>query len=137
MAYDFLSIGSTANDGTGTPARTVGSRLKARFNTSPLTPSGGLIATDASMGGFFDVTVAGDVTLSNPTNMVDGQQVVWRITHSGAGNVITLGTDFRVPDALVDDQSTPAADGAKVRLIATYNATDSKWDLDDVIVTNP
>lgn len=128
---DFIQAGAGV---TGAQGR---DKLNARFSTTTLTPSGGLIATDASLGAVFDVTVSGNVTLSNPTNMVDGQQVQWRITHSGAGNVVTLGTAFRVPDSLVDDQATPAVDGAKVRLIATYNATDSKWDVDDIIVTNP
>ena len=53
------------------------------------------ISTDAGLGNRFRVTLGGNRTLANPTNAVDGQQMVWEIIQDATGSrTITLGTKF-------------------------------------------
>ncbi len=44
------------------------------------------IATDASLGDAFRVTLGGNRTLGAPTNPVDGQMAIWEVSQDGAGN---------------------------------------------------
>lgn len=83
--------------------------------------------TDCSAGDLFEVTLTGNVTLANPTNMVDGQRVTWRFTQDGTGGrVLTLGSAFNQWFTL----QAPAS-GIDI-LTAVYNGATSKWD-----ITNP
>ncbi|MEV8124763.1 hypothetical protein AB0P07_11720 [Streptomyces sp. NPDC085944] len=51
---------------------------------------GATIATDASRGSHFKVTIAGNRTLSAPTNPVDGQKVMWEVVASGGARTLSL-----------------------------------------------
>ena len=69
----------------------------------PLTFTAGspnTVATDASTGNCFSVTVTGNFTLSNPTgcNQSDDMQlIIWKIKQGGSGsNVMTLDTQFKL-----------------------------------------
>lgn len=56
---------------------------------------GATIATDASLGSIFSVTLAGNRTLSNPTNLKTGQWYTWLIVQDGTGNrTLAYGTAF-------------------------------------------
>jgi len=56
------------------------------------------IATDASKGNHFRVTLGGNRTLGNPSNPTDGQRMIWEFLQDGTGNrTITLDTKFSVP----------------------------------------
>lgn len=56
---------------------------------------GANIATDCALGRRFQVTLAGNRTLDNPTNMQDGFQYVWEfIQDASGGRVLTLGSKF-------------------------------------------
>lgn len=56
---------------------------------------GANIATDASLGNVFEVTLEGSRTLDNPTNLVSGYTYVWIIKQDGSGNhTLDYGTDF-------------------------------------------
>jgi hypothetical protein len=44
------------------------------------------IATDASLGNFFTVTLGGNRTMGAPTNPSDGQMILYRITQDGTGS---------------------------------------------------
>ncbi len=53
------------------------------------------ITTDASRGGHFRVTLAGNRTLANPTNLSDGQKLLYEIVQDATGGrTITLGSMF-------------------------------------------
>lgn len=54
------------------------------------------VATDASAGGLFTLTATQNFTMSNPTNPIDGQIIIYKIKQdAGGGNVITWDTAFR------------------------------------------
>ena len=82
--------------------------------------------TDCSMGDLFEVTLTGNVTLANPTNMVDGQRVTWRFTQdSTGGRILSMGSAFTGIPLL----KTYAGGVDYVRAI--YNAATSSWDILD------
>jgi len=85
------------------------------------------IATDASLGNHFRVTLGGNRTLGNPTNGTDGQKVLWEIIQDATGSrTLTLDTNFVLG---TDISSTTLTTGANKRdfLGAVYNATAGKW----------
>lgn len=85
------------------------------------------IATDASLGTHFRVTLGGNRTLANPTNPTDGQKVMWELIQDATGSrTITLGAAF----ALGTDIATVTLSTAATKrdfLGAVYNATATKW----------
>lgn len=68
--------------------------------TAALSVAAGHVVTDASLvqnGGVFTVTVNADFMLDNPTNLVAGKKIIWRIQQDGTGSrLITLGDKFTV-----------------------------------------
>jgi hypothetical protein len=53
------------------------------------------IATDASTGNHFRVTLTGNRTLGNPTNATDGQKIVWEVIQDGTGSrTLAFGNKF-------------------------------------------
>ncbi len=98
-----------------------GSGAPALGNTS------GTIATNAALGRMFTVTLTGNATLSNPTNLIAGQELIYVITQDGTGSrLVTFGNLF----TFVGNQtvSTPASsidviralyDGLRLRAILT------------------
>jgi len=59
---------------------------------------GANIATDASLGNIFKVTLGGNRTLDNPTNMTDGMILNWIIKQDGTGTrTLAYGSKFKWP----------------------------------------
>jgi hypothetical protein len=87
------------------------------------------IATDASLGDTFSVTLGGNRTLGTPTNPTAGQKVTWIIKQDATGSrTITLSSGFRLgTDIGAVTLSTTAAKSDY--LGAIYNSSDSKWDV--------
>jgi hypothetical protein len=85
------------------------------------------VATNASLGNHFRVTLGGNRTLGNPTNPTDGQKVVWEFIQDATGTrTITLGANF----ALGTDISAvtlSTGPGQHDFMGAVYNAIASKW----------
>ena len=53
------------------------------------------IVTDASLGNTFMVTIAGNRTMDNPSNLTDGQKILYRIDQgTGGSRLITWDTKF-------------------------------------------
>lgn len=80
------------------------------------------IATDSSLGNVFSVTLAGNRTLDNPTNLVDGGTYSWIVTQDGTGSrTLAYGALFKWPGGTVPVLSTAA--GAVDLITAVYNGT--------------
>ena len=85
------------------------------------------IVTNCTLGNIFDVTVAGNRTLGNPTGMTDGFKAIWRVKASGADRTLSLDTAFRFGTTIA---SLSVTSSGKIDYIGCiYNATDSKWDV--------
>ncbi len=85
------------------------------------------IATDASMGNHFRVTLGGNRTLGNPTGAVDGQKLTFELVQDGSGSrTITLDTKFAFG---TDITSVTLSTTASKRdfLGVVYNATLDKF----------
>jgi hypothetical protein len=89
----------------------------------------GSIATDASLGGIFDLTLAGSGLLANPTNGSDGQSLRWRISYANSGIPLTLGNNFRIPSSASSPLLFSSSSGTMDILGATYDSSRNKWDI--------
>jgi hypothetical protein len=85
------------------------------------------IALDASRGNDFRVTIAGDRTISNPSNPTDGQKIVLQVTQGSGGSwALTWGSAYQFSDGLPQPVlSTKAGDTDLLAFI--YNQAQQKW----------
>lgn len=99
-----------------------------RFKAVTLTDAA-TIATDASLGDEFRVTLADNRTLGNPTNPVDAKRCIWRFKQDATGNrTISLDTKFRLGADITSITLSTAANKVDY-MLAEYNSTDDKWDV--------
>ncbi|MCF2130104.1 hypothetical protein L1I79_27280 [Strepomyces sp. STD 3.1] len=86
------------------------------------------IATDASRGSHFKVTMAGNRTLGVPTNPVDGQRVVWEVVASGGARTLALAGGAGGFAFGSDITALTATVSGKTDFIgAIYSATANLW----------
>lgn len=102
--------------------------LSRRGDLAPVTlTDAATVATDASLGNHFRVTLGGNRTLGNPTNMVDGQRVIWELIQDATGSrTITLGSAFGLGTDITAVTLTTTA-SKRDFLGAVYNSTAAKW----------
>lgn len=90
----------------------------------------GSVATDVGAGQIFDMTLTGAITLSNPTNPIDGVTIRWRILQDGTGShTVSLDTKFVIPSSASNPLPWSTAANAMDILAATYHAGRDKWDI--------
>jgi len=81
------------------------------------------ITVDASKGNNFRVTLGGNRTLANPTNLIDGQVINFRIIQDGTGSrTLAYGSNYKFPGGTAPVLSTAA--GAFDMMSCQYDATD-------------
>lgn len=66
------------------------------------------IATDASLSNVFTVTLGGNRTLGNPTNLVAGRTYAWIVTQGAGGNSLAFASYFDFPGGTAPTLSTGA-----------------------------
>jgi hypothetical protein len=87
----------------------------------------GTIAVDASLGNDYRVTIATSRTMGNPSNAMDGQQVIFQITQGSSGSAaITWGSGYEFSTGLPQPTLSTAAGKTDV-LGFIYNATKGTW----------
>lgn len=80
------------------------------------------IATDATLSNHFSVTLGGNRTLANPTNLRDGGIYNWWVKQDGTGSrTLAYGSMFKWPGGTVPVLSTAAA--SLDLIVGQYNAT--------------
>lgn len=85
------------------------------------------IATDASLGKYFRVTLAGNRTLGAPTNPTDGQRCIWELIQDATGSrTITLNAVFALGTDITAVTLTTTA-SKRDFLGCVYNSTAAKW----------
>lgn len=90
----------------------------------------GSVASDVSTGQIFNMTLNGPITLSNPTNSIDGVTVRWRILQDGTGgHTVSLDTAFVIPSSASNPLPWSVSPNAMDILAATYHAGRDKWDI--------
>ena len=85
------------------------------------------IAVNASLGNDFRVTINGDRTMGNPSNPVNGEQILFQITQGAGGSfTIAWGGAYDFSGAL--PQPTLSTAAGKTDLLGfIYNAARSSW----------
>lgn len=68
------------------------------------------VATDASLSNTFTVTLGGNRTLANPTNMTNGGIYTWRVRQDGTGSrTLAYGSKFKWPGGTAPVLTTTAS----------------------------
>ena len=94
----------------------------------PLTDAN-TIASDASNGSLFTVTLGGNRILANPTNATDGQIIRYRIKQDSVGShTLSLDTKFRF-GAMPNSINLSITPNAVDYLEVAYVAVDDKFDV--------
>jgi hypothetical protein len=85
------------------------------------------IATDASKGNIFDVTLGNNRTMGAPTNPINGQEILYRIRQDGTGSrTITWNSAFQFSTTYPSPTLTTTANRVD-HVSFRYYSTDSKW----------
>lgn len=104
----------------------------ATFNRQITTPDvltfASPIATDASLGNHFRVTLTGSTTLGAPTNPTDGQRVIWEIIQNGSGGN-TLAYDAIFKFGPITPNTIASGANAVSYLGAAYSSARNAWDV--------
>lgn len=86
------------------------------------------IATDASSGSHFRVTLAGNRTLGNPTGARDGQKILWEIIQDGTGSrTLAYDTKFVIPTDFGSTITLSTTAAKRDWLGAVYNLSADKF----------
>ncbi len=125
-------------EATGSPALAAGARTAVAgqatiVESAAVAPAvvaltdAATIAVDASLGNDYRVTIAASRTVANPSNSVDGQQIVFQVTQGTAGSAaITWGSDFEFSTGL--PQPTLSTTPGQTDLLGfIYNAAKGTW----------
>ncbi len=103
-----------------------GNTVVTQATTNTLTDAA-TINTDASLADHFRVTLGGNRTLANPTNMYDGQKVVWEFIQDGTGTrTLSLGAKFAFGTNITTVVLSTTA-GKRDFMGAVYNLAADKW----------
>jgi hypothetical protein len=85
------------------------------------------IAVDASLGNDFRVTIAADRSMGNPSNALDGQQIIFQVTQ-GAGAPFTLNWGSSYEFSAGVPQPTLSTIAGQTDLLGfIYNAAMDSW----------
>ena len=85
------------------------------------------ITVDASLGNDFRVTIAGNRTMGNPANAVNGQQIIFQVTQgSGGGFALGWGSSYEFSTGLPQPALSTVA-GQTDLLGFIYNAAKGQW----------
>lgn len=95
----------------------------AQYVTTVALTDAANIATNAALGNVFRVVLAGNRTLDNPTNLGNGQTLIWHVKQDATGNrTLAFGTKFEFKGSSVLSTTANAVD----IICGTYNSTDDK-----------
>ena len=94
---------------TGAALGLAQSYTAAQRVTSVALTDGATINTDAALSNKFRVTLGGNRTLANPTNLADGQPAQWRVIQDATGSrTLAYGSAFKWPGGTAPTLTTAA-----------------------------
>jgi len=87
------------------------------------------VTVDATLGSVFDLTLAGNRTLANPTGAVNGQRLLFRIRQDvTGGRTLAFGTKYRFGTTITSVTLSTVAEQLD-RIEVEYVAADDKFDV--------
>lgn len=126
---DYAVAQVTGAAPTAGPTFTGTATFAKSVNTPVALTDAATIATDASLGNTFRVTLGGNRTLGAPTNPTDGQMSIWEIKQGSGGQTLALASGAGAfsfgTDITSITLSTTA--GAVDLLGCRYNSTANRW----------
>jgi hypothetical protein len=125
-ATDALSLGGVlaANWARLNQAQTFSGAQ--RVSRVALSAAAGLVDVNAALSNCFSLSMAGNYTLLNPTNPVDGQTIRIVLKQDGVGGrTLGYGTKYKFPGGVAPVLSTAAA--AVDYLVFEYYSADDIW----------
>ena len=132
--YTNVFFGNTYSNihGTLTAVRQSGNISDFAFGVIVVTPDtltdAATIATDASLGNHFRVTLGGNRTLGNPTNPADGQRATWEVIQDATGSrTLTMDTKFAFGTDIATPITLTTTASKRDFITAIYNSTADKW----------
>jgi hypothetical protein len=113
----------TVVTGSSTVTSYTDHRTYAVFGESVVSlTDGASIAVDASKGSIFKVTLGGNRTLANPTNLTEGMRLKFLLTQDGTGSrTLAYGSNYKFPAGSAPVLTTTA--GAKDMMDCYYDGT--------------
>jgi len=114
---DGVHVDMSGASGAPPALRLIGQGGSAKFTLADAAN----IATDAKNGNVFEVTLAGNRTLDNPTGLISGFTYLWIIKQSTGGHTLGYGTAFDFPGGTAPTLSVAA--GAVDLLCGVYDGT--------------
>jgi hypothetical protein len=123
----FLTTNGTTTSWSDLPAATVSldtarTYTKAQRVAAVTLSDASTINVDADTGNVFYVLLGGNRTLANPTNLVNGQTLVFVLKQDGTGSrTLTYGTNYKFPGGTVPTLSTGANDVDVLYCVANNN----------------
>lgn len=101
---------------------------KAIYPSSVTLTDAATIATDASLGRLFRVTVTASRTMGVPSNPTDGQRIMYEVTASGGSWTLTMSSSAGGFKFGTDFTSIPTiSTGTTTYIGAMYSSRDSFW----------
>lgn len=118
---ELIAADTQLGQGLAPESEAVSVDLLSLYTPAPVTLTDGTtIATDASLSKTFSLTLTGNHTLSNPTNLLSGQNYRWIVTQDASGNrTLAYGTLFKFSGA----STLTTTIGAIDMISAVYNGT--------------
>lgn len=107
-ASSITGIAAIANGGSGAATSILARNALNKGET--VLADGATIATDASTGNVFTVTLGGNRTLGAPSNMAAGATYIWRVTQDGTGSrTLAFASAFKWPAGVAPTLTTAAS----------------------------
>lgn len=107
LDVSFFGVTSIAKGGSGFTTAVL-ARNALNVGETAITDAA-TILTDASLGNIFKVTLAGNRTLANPTNLVAGATYIWRFTQDATGSrTLAFGSAYKFPGGTAPTLTTTA-----------------------------
>lgn len=104
-----LATQSEVNAGTNTSHVTTPSTIQSKLYSTQTLTDGASIAWDLSLGAFATVTLGGNRTLSNPTNLVAGASYILIVKQDATGSrTLSYGTAYKFSSGTKPTLSTGA-----------------------------
>lgn len=119
----LIKVAATATIAQGGTGQTTLAGLKAALGIAvQVLTDGATINVDASLGDNCRVTLGGNRTLANPTNLIDGQVLNFRIIQDGTGSrTLAYGSNYKFPGGTAPVLTTTA--NAKDFMSCQWDAT--------------
>lgn len=131
-ALVLSGTGTKLSDETGDTELSSGLKAAKRIRAASYDygTASGSVSIDANLAEQINLTLVGDVTLVNPSNLQDGDALIYRATQNATGGWhISLDTAFSDPGSAAASVNLRSGSNVTNYLSSIYNGTSGKLDV--------